>query len=131
MTNQTEMQKFESGQATERMPQRKVFMPRADVVETKDSVVVLADMPGVDEKSLDITLEKNVLTIFGSVEAQWPKGHTPEYVEYDIGDYRRAFTLSDEVDREGIQASVKNGVLRLTLPKAGPAKAKKITVKAE
>ncbi|HLX64030.1 MAG TPA: Hsp20/alpha crystallin family protein [Planctomycetota bacterium] len=108
---------------------RKVFMPRADIFETAENFVIIADMPGVDEKSVDITLEKNVLTIHGKVESLAPEGYEAAYKEYEEGDYERAFTLTDAVDREGIQALVKNGVLRLTLPKAGPAKARKIEVK--
>jgi HSP20 family molecular chaperone IbpA len=88
-------------------------------------------MPGVDERSLDITLEKNVLTIYGKVEAEAPKGHRPAFTEYGIGDFHRAFTLSEEVDRERIQATVKNGMLRLILPKAAAAKMRKIAVTAE
>jgi HSP20 family molecular chaperone IbpA len=88
-------------------------------------------MPGVDEKSIDITLEKNVLTIYGTVEADIPENHNLFLSEYGIGDYQRVFTLSDEVDREKIQAIVNNGVLKLILPKAEAAKTKKIQVKAE
>jgi HSP20 family molecular chaperone IbpA len=88
-------------------------------------------MPGVDEKSTDITLEKNVLTIYGRVEADVPENHRLCCSEYGVGDYQRVFTLSDEVDGEKIQAVVKNGVLRLVMPKAEAAKTRKIPVKAE
>ncbi|MEI6235067.1 MAG: Hsp20/alpha crystallin family protein [Planctomycetota bacterium] len=108
----------------------KVFMPRADVYETKEHVELVADVPGVDEKTLDITLEKSVLTIRGKVESTAPAGYTVAYVEYDEGNYERAFKLADEIDRDSIKASIKNGVLRVTLTKAGPAKARKIDVLA-
>jgi len=117
--------------ALERMSERSVYMPRADIIETPSSVVVLVDMPGVDAKSVDITLEKDVLSITGWVEAQPPAGYHLAFAEYEVGDYQRTFTLSDEVDCEGISAVVKNGVLRLTLPKAKVALAKRIAVKAE
>jgi len=116
---------------TERTRSRKVYVPKVDIYETKDATVLVADMPGVDETSVDITLEKNILTITGSVEPDSYKDHTMAYAEYDVGDYQRAFTISDEVNREKIKASVKQGVLRLTLPKAEPVKAKKITIKGE
>ena len=87
-------------------------------------------MPGVDEKSIDITLEKSVLTLLGRVEQETHEGYCAAYVEYEAGDYERAFTLSDEIDRDRIEASVKNGVLRLTLPKAEPVKLRKINVKS-
>lgn len=109
---------------------RKVYMPRTDIYETNDAVVLVADMPGVDENAVDITLEKSVLTIKGKTNSAPPEGYKTAYVEYADGDYERAFTLSDEVSREGILAVVKNGVLRLTLPKAGPTKSHKIEVKA-
>jgi HSP20 family molecular chaperone IbpA len=109
---------------------RKLFMPRADVYETKDDVVILADVPGVDEKSVEITLEKDVLTLRGKVAATSPEGFTNGYFEYAEGDYERSFTLGEALDRNNIQAAVKNGVLRVVLPKAAPAKARKIEVKA-
>jgi len=109
----------------------RVYAPSVDIIERKDDIIVTADMPGVDEKSVDIMLEKNVLTIYGKVEAVIPEKHNLYISEYGIGDYQRAFTLTDEVDREKIQASVKNGVLRVVLPKAEAIKTKKITVKAE
>lgn len=127
-----EMQKREASSPveTERTQARKVFIPRVDICETKDAIVLLADMPGVDEKSIDITLERNVLTLLGRVEPDTYEGYSAAYVEYDAGDYERAFTLSDEIDRDRIDASVKNGVLRLTLPKAEPVKLRKINVKS-
>ena len=78
----------------------------------------------------DITLEKNVLTINGFVETQQPDNYSLAYAEYDTGQYERSFTLTNEIDRDRIEATVKDGVLRLHLPKIGDAKTKKIAVKA-
>ncbi|MBF0553623.1 MAG: Hsp20/alpha crystallin family protein [Nitrospirae bacterium] len=108
----------------------KVYTPAVDIVEKTNEIVVTADMPGVDDKSIDITLEKNVLTIYGKVDLDVPEKYRASYVEYGIGDYRRSFTLSEEVDRQRIEATVKNGVLKLVLPKAEAAKTKKIEVRA-
>jgi len=113
----------------ERTRNQKVYAPAVDIYEAKEAMVVIADMPGVDDKSVDITLDKNVLTITGTVEPASYKGYSIVHAEYDVGDYERAFTISDEVDRDRIEASVKNGVVRLTLPKAERVKAKKIAVK--
>jgi len=110
---------------------RHVFLPRADIYESKDQITVVADMPGVDQTSVDITLEKSVLNINGTVFPQDHSGYTLAYCEYEVGDYRRMFTLPNEIDREGIQALVKSGVLKLTLPKSKAALPKKITVKGE
>ncbi len=129
---QREMMKKEASapEGVERTKPRRVFKPDVDIIEQKDNTVLTADLPGVDEHSLDITLEKNVLTIKGSVEQKIPAGFRLAYGEYEVGDYERVFTLSDEVDKDRIQASIRNGVLRLVLPKAAAAKARKITVTA-
>jgi len=114
----------------ERTRTRRVFVPRTDIYETTDSIIVLADMPGVSENSIDVTVEKNTLTIDGTTEDSELPGYSPAYCEYVSGDYHRRFTLSNEVDREGIVATVKNGVLRLSLPKSKTAMARKIAVQA-
>lgn len=114
----------------ERTRERLAFVPRADIYETDESITVLVDMPGVDETSVDITLENNVLSINGYVEPMQPEGHSLTYAEYRVGDFERAFTLSDEIDRDGIEAEVKDGVLRLHLPKNTEARIRKIAIKA-
>jgi HSP20 family molecular chaperone IbpA len=114
----------------ERTRDRLAFVPRADVYETDEAITVVADMPGIDENAVDITLENNVLTINGYVEPSQPEGHRLAYAEYQVGDYQRAFTLSDQIDREGIEAVIKDGVLRLHLPKVTEAQRRKIAIKA-
>jgi HSP20 family molecular chaperone IbpA len=116
---------------TERIRNRKVYVPRVDIVETGEAIVLYADLPGVDDKSVEVTLEKNVLTIGATAAAQDFPGHSLSYAEYDTGDYERAFTISEEVDRDRIEAVVKNGVLKLVLPKAPQAAARKITVRSQ
>jgi HSP20 family protein len=127
-----EMQKKEAAapEKGEHTRARRAFIPAVDIIERKDDIVVIADMPGVDEKTVDIMIEKNVLTLYGRVEADIPEKHTLALSEYGIGDYQRAFTLSEEVDKDKIQATVKNGVLRIVLPKAEALKTRKITVTA-
>lgn len=125
---EAQKQELSTTDETERTRENPCFIPRADIYETEAEIVVLADVPGVDENSIDITLEKNVLTINGWVEPHGFDGYRLAFNEYEEGDYTRTFRLSDEIDREGIEASVKDGVLRLRLPKAGPAKARKISV---
>ena len=107
-----------------------VLSPAVDILETEKDVLLLADMPGVDENTVDIELEKNVLTITGRVENGHVKDAAMMYSEYEIGDYERVFTLSDRIDRDKIVATVKNGVLRLELPKAEEVTPKKIGIKA-
>ena len=129
-TLEAEKQEITNMDETERTRDRQCFIPRADIYEDDDHIILLADIPGADENSTDITLEKNVLTINANVDWNMPEDYGLNYGEYGIGDYQRSFTLSDEIDRENIAATVANGVLRLQLPKAGPAKTKKISVRS-
>jgi HSP20 family protein len=113
----------------ERTRTRQVFVPRTDIYETQDNVVLLVDMPGVATDGVDITLEKRRLAIRGYAAEQGRQNYRLAYAEYGVGDYERVFTLSEDIDREHIDASQKNGVLRLVLPKAAPAQARKVQLK--
>jgi HSP20 family molecular chaperone IbpA len=115
----------------ERTRDRRVYSPAVDIVERNDDILLTADVPGVDEKSIDITLEKNLLTLYGTIEADIPDALKLGHAEYGVGDYHRTFTLSDEVDRDRISASVKNGVLKLVLPKSERMKTRRIDVAGE
>jgi HSP20 family molecular chaperone IbpA len=125
-----ELQKTESVTAAEKIRNVKTFVPRVDIYETKESIFLIADMPGVDEKTVEIELEKNILTITGWTQDGKMKDHSLLFSEYEPGDYERSFTLSDEIDREKINATVKQGVLSLELPKTEKIKPKKIAIKA-
>jgi len=115
---------------TERIRDRTCFVPRADVYETEENVFVVVDMPGVNEENIDITLENNILTINGNTTLESPADYSLAFAEFEPGDFERSFRITDRINREGIQANYKDGVLRLTLPKAEEAKARKISVKA-
>jgi HSP20 family protein len=117
----------ESGQ---RMPSRPVFLPPADIYETTNHIVVMAEMPGVPPDGVDITLERRVLTIRGRSAPSEHSGYQRVYNEYADGDYERVFTLSDNIDRDRIEAALRDGVLHLTLPKAEAARARRIELKA-
>jgi HSP20 family protein len=112
----------------ERTRSERVFTPAVDIYEDDDTITLIADMPGVDKESVDITLENNVLMIEGHVQPDHPEGYELSYSEYQVGDYQRSFRISDAIDRDKIGAKVKDGVLYVTLPKAEPAKARKIKV---
>jgi HSP20 family molecular chaperone IbpA len=127
---ETDKQEVTTLSGAERIRTGKVYVPRVDIYETEHDIVAVADIPGVDENSVEIMVEKNVLTIHGRVEPDVPENVSLAYAEYDVGDYERRFTLSNEIDQDQIEATVKNGVLHLRLPKAGPAKTRKISVKA-
>jgi HSP20 family molecular chaperone IbpA len=118
-------------EGVERTHDRPIYAPRVDVIETEDALEILADMPGVTKESVEVTLEQRVLSIRGRADLALPEELAPLYLEYRPGDYERAFTLSEAVDPAGIEARVKDGVLQLRLPKAGPAKRQRIEVKAD
>jgi len=123
-------QEITTAEETERTRDTRCFIPRADIYELENQIVIVADVPGVDEKSIEVTLDKNILTIDAQVEPAIPQGYSLSFAEYEVGDYQRSFRLSNEIDRTKIQAKVKDGVLRLYLPKAKEALARKISVKA-
>jgi HSP20 family protein len=104
----------------ERTRARRAFVPRVDIYETHDAINVIADMPGVSAEAIDITLEQGVLTISGYVEEERPADHALTYAEYRVGDYTRRFSLSNQIAQDEIDATVKDGVLRLHLPKVKP-----------
>ncbi len=128
---QTEIKKEEQKQAQlERTRESRVYIPKVDIYEKDEVIYVLADIPGADENSVEVTLEKNILTIDARVMPERPENYSIHYAEYGIGDFHRRFSISEEINRENISAIVKDGVLTLALPKAAPAVTKKIMVQA-
>ncbi len=113
----------------ERTRSRRCFVPKADIYDTDQEIIVLADIPGANNKTVDVTLEKNVLTINAFVEPVLTNGFDLAYAEYDEGDYQRSFRLSNEIAQDKIEAAVSEGVLRLRLPKSQGAATRKIAVK--
>jgi HSP20 family molecular chaperone IbpA len=91
-------------------------------------MVIVADVPGVDDDQLR-SRWKNILTINALIEPVEMEA-LPGFREYEVGDFQRSFKLSDEIDSNKIRATIKDGVLRLYLPKAAAAQARKISVKA-
>ena len=92
---------------------------------------MVMDLPGADPGSLDVALDKRVLTVSARVTSSAPEGYAPAYIEFRDGTYERRLAFSEQPDGDGIDATLKDGVLRVTIPKAADAAAKKITVKAE
>ena len=103
--------------------------PPIDIHEGPDGLVLEADLPGVSEGQLSIQLEDNVLSLHARVDAPAPEDARVLHEEYRPGDFYRSFILSDEVERSKISAELKNGVLKLTLPKAERAKTRRIEIK--
>ncbi len=105
-----------------------VFVPAVDILENDKELIVLADMPGVDSKNVNIDLRDNQLTIIGRIDIMEDEKEVSLYKEFNWGDYFRLFTLSDVIDQGKITAKMDNGVLRLVLPKVEKAKPRKIKV---
>lgn len=105
-----------------------VYVPDVDIREDSDSIRLVADMPGVDSESVEVTVENNVLTVEGLARIESPEGYELVGQEYGIGKYRRDFTLSNDVDTEGIKARVRHGILDVTIPKREEVKSKKIEI---
>jgi HSP20 family protein len=129
-TMEAEKQEVTTTEGAERTRDSQCFIPRADIYEMDDRIVVVADVPGAKEDSIEITVEKNILTINAYVDPVVPEGYSLAFAEYEVGDYSRSFRLSNEIDRSRIEATVKDGVLRLYLPKAAEAMTRKVNVKA-
>ena len=104
------------------------FMPIADIFEDANALTVVLEMPGVDKSKVDINVEGGVLNIDGRLDFSKYEGMQPVYTEYNIGHYRRSFTLSNKIDQGRISAEMKDGVLTLVLPKAEEAKPRRISV---
>jgi HSP20 family molecular chaperone IbpA len=104
--------------------------PLIDIHEGPDGLVLEADLPGATEQGVSIQLEDNVLSLHARVASPAPDGARALHEEYRVGDYDRSFILSDEVERTRITAELKNGVLRLNLPKAERAKTRRIEIKS-
>jgi HSP20 family protein len=106
----------------------RVFLPTADIYETQDALTVILEMPGVERNNVDVRVEDGVLNVQGQLDLSKYQGLRPLYTEYNVGHYARSFQLSSTIDQSKIGAELKDGVLRLTLPKVEEAKPRKIEV---
>lgn len=122
-----EKQELRTGaESTRNVP---VFIPAVDIYETEGELTLIADMPGVPMENVDIDLNNDQLTIKGTIIEGNGQGRVL-LNEYAVGDYYRQFTVSNAIDKGRIEATMKDGILKLVLPKAEVAKPRKITVKA-
>jgi HSP20 family protein len=106
----------------------RTYVPDVDICETADSLWLWADMPGVDEKGVEVNLAEGVLSIEGEVSLKEYENLAPVYTEYNIGNYLRRFTVSEDIDVDNIKARMTNGVLELELPKSARAKLRRINI---
>ncbi len=106
----------------------KFYVPYTDIHETSEALVVTLEMPGVERQTVEVGLEKNVLSIEGRIDFDPYADLEPVYTEYNVGHFRRSFTIPSEIDREQIGANLESGVLTLHLPKVKEQLARKIEV---
>src|SRR6266478_5476009 len=109
-------------------PQEHYVTPPVDIYETPESLVVIADLPGIDPAHLEVRVDNHVLTLRGQTQYQMPGDL--RYRDYTLVSFFRQFELGERIDQEGIRADLQQGVLTLTLPKATKAQPRAITVNA-
>lgn len=106
----------------------RAMVPRVDVLEDESGITLLADLPGVPREQLELKVEGDTLLIEGAVAAPVAEQLEPLYAEVRLPRYRRAFTLSRELDAGAIQAQLRDGVLNLRIPKQAHAQPRRIEV---
>lgn len=111
--------------------ERVYFTPPVDIYDGAEGLVLIADLPGVPQGTLELEVQNNKLTLLGRVPASAPPGARLIHKEYDEGDFVRSFILSDEVDHERISAKLTNGVLEVVLPRAAKATPRRIQVNGD
>ena len=102
--------------------------PRTNVYEHGDSIVLVAEIPGVARDELQVKIQGNYLEISGSRPSDVPEGYAVHRIERSAADFSRSFTLPAEVDVDKVTAALRDGLLTLTLPKAEAAKPRQITI---
>ena len=107
---------------------QRAVLPAVDVFEDDSGITLLADMPGVPKDQLELKVQADTLSIEGRVVSPTPEGLEAVYAEVRIPRYRRTFTLSRELDASKVDASLKDGVLTLRIPKQAHAQPRRIEV---
>lgn len=125
----TQTSELHSSDVSTRQDARPHYRPAVDILASETGFEMAIEMPGTDEAGVDVTIDKNVLTIRGRVEPPVFEGLTPIHREYGVGDYQRSFTLAEDIDPETVEAEIHNGLLRLKLTRREPAGPRKIAIK--
>lgn len=107
-----------------------VFRPDVDILERGEEFVVYADLPGVDERSVEVRLERGLLALDAQLVSQPDPEWSPIHTEYAVGSFHREFRVSEDIDTDGVSATMTNGVLELRLPKTARHRPRSIPVQA-
>jgi HSP20 family protein len=121
-------QKREVDKKEERTAPVRAFLPPTDIFETEQALSVVLEMPGVRKDNVDVSIEDDVLKVEGRIDYTKYEGLRPLYAEYNVGHYVRSFELSSKIDQSAIRADMKDGIVKLVLPKIEKAKPRKITL---
>ena len=129
MTVRQDVATSESAAAEKRAPQREtVLVPAVDIFEDAHQITVQAEMPGVSREKLNVQADRNGLLIEGEMEIDMPAGMTALYADLQTTKYRRTFILSGELETERIEATLKDGLLTVRVPKRVEFRTRKIKV---
>ncbi len=106
----------------------RAFLPAADIFETDQNLTIVLEMPGVSRNDVDVNVEDDVVKIEGRIDYSKYEGLQPVYTEYNVGNYVRSFRIPNQIERDAIKAEMKDGVMKLVLPKTEKAKPRRIAV---
>lgn len=120
---------LEKQETKNKLEQKCVCHAPIAIYENSESYTVLVELPGADEKALQVRLDKGVLTVEAPLKMQPPEKTTAIYSELRLGNYRRTLNVGDQIDEEKIEATFTNGLLKLVMPKSKAAKTRKIPIK--
>jgi HSP20 family molecular chaperone IbpA len=104
------------------------YTPYTDIYETDETLTVSMEMPGVENKAVEVVLDDGVLRVEGRIDFAKYEGMEPVYTEYNVGHYTRSFRISDKIDQANISAQLEEGVLTLKLPKVKEVQPRRIAI---
>lgn len=127
MSDKQDVSTTNEEQARQRDPET-VLRPPVDIFENADGITLIADMPGVSKDRLNVQVDHESLVVEGEVGLELPQAMEALYADVRSTRYRRSFTLSGELDTGAIEAALKDGILRLHIPKRAEVRPRKIEV---
>jgi HSP20 family protein len=130
MNEKTDVKSRQSTQVQEARDNTAILRPEINVFEDAEGITLEADMPGVSKDRLHLQTDRDSLLIEGDVHFAMPDGMEPLHADIRANRFSRSFALSRELDTESIDASLKDGVLRLRIPKRAEVRPRKIEVRA-
>jgi HSP20 family protein len=129
MNETKEVSTTKKAEVQARQDEELALRPRVDIFENRHGITLHADLPGVSTERLNLQVDKETLLISGETHIEAPQGIEPLYAEIRSRRYQRAFTLSAELDTDNISAELKDGVLKVNIPKRAEVLPRKISVR--